>query len=444
MEIDAPTATLLTTMKGSELLINTVPQSEDDLLKWYGTINGVFYPYFKVPGEPLLYSSPAPIQLAPIPLDEIAKRPKNELVKLAYERGVDMSYRYTHEELVKAIYEKENAVKEITAEYLVDEVTKRVRYQNQPAKSLPYETTTRPTFSVFRGLPIEPESGNPFKSIIIVGDTKMFDEFFEEHMMAASIRKGVYFAPDTPYNSETIGKFLTSLESVCGRYAGYRVVPQNMRSYGILGVETPYRDPPWLTAAIPGEWDPHRNPRRSRYGMITYSYCPATDEAMVSAIKKARTIQVGDRTPFDQVSPVLAYAIDHMMGDDEELTRLFTNMFQDSGSVFVASWSNHARTIHRTGANELVVMDSISDPVDYENDPVFKDLQRWLSGHGVTITAVTTALTQTNEGTCTLHAFARALAISAGVPYELPPPDEILVLAHRLMVELDNAYLFYI
>lgn len=70
---------------------------------------------------------------------------------------------------------------------------------------------------------------------------------------------------------------------------------------------------------------------------------------------------------------------------------------------------------------------------DHDQTQTFKDLYSALSRRGFSLTFVRRDPEQGREGTCTLISLARAMALSAGVPVELPIPDEIIVFSHRLV-----------
>lgn len=404
--------------------------SSEDYAKSYGYHDGGFLPYFKLPGEPLLLR----------PVDDRLTREQIEemstlvLKKRMIEFGIvgDLS----REEMIEKMWEYQQSGTRITSTEFADEVYRMMKRITDPEVSRTnFPLETRFTARFMEALLTRVDAGAPYDAIVVVGEVKPFAELFEEELEANSKYPSIYHVMDTLSNRKTVKKFFKAFDIIRDRNANKIVVKAPKRSYGIIGLETPFVEPQWLRDAVPGTWDESANPRRGSKGIITFTRCSFSREHVNRALVKANNIRVGASWPFYRIS-LKMYSIGASTSDlaYDDMANYIMRMQKP---ISIVGWDTHAMIVHRIGT-----VTYLYDPwkQDHHERKSFQEIRRRMNDRGFEFKFVKRDAEQSNEGSCMWVAFARALALSAGVPPNLPIPDEIIVLAHRLLIKSNEEF----
>ena len=210
----------------------------------------------------------------------------------------------------------------------------------------------------------------------------------------------MYFLNDT--NRKNLAKFYTVSKELNELYKGYSLIedesgPQD-KTLGIIGWDVKYEEPQWLKDALPGKWDPRLNPIIDAAGKMYFQKCAFTGKAYENGVKRIQKTAIAKNLYPKYIS------IQHNFVELDA----FVKSPQTSGYI---AWGHHARTIYKKTQNELVIIDPWQQNV--ANQKKFKELTQHLAPMNVRVSFLRKAAEQGAEGSCAVHAFARALMIAA-------------------------------
>lgn len=398
--------------------ITKEPTTFDELIKVYGTLNGKFYPFIKMSTDiELVYEASEPFDFSYATIGDVRGMPIDELRARVQEIDPTKTGE-SNETMVKLVYESyTTGFFHIYDVDFVNEVVTKAMNPAQQTMSLSQMPFSNIRLRAFL-------SGDV---ILIVGNTRLFSSFFENNLNGSAIFKNVYKIPVTDESLKLVGRFLSSLEDVSQTYHGYRIVGKRTHNYGILGWDTPYQDPPWLVNFLSSDWNPKDNPRVHQSGIVTFSVCTLYQRNLTCVIEAAREIKIGEDWPFKRLSE---YVVVILNNDDDDVRSAINKIHRSSSDIFVAIWSGHAKVLQKR-PDFFAIVDSWASPETYASDPIFNTMHRYLEVEDIELKVIPSAVTQRWEGSCAVHALARALSMCFDVDPLLRPPDEFLVMASR-------------
>lgn len=409
---------------------------ESEYSTTYGYANGGFLPYFKISGEQTIFY---PEEDRRITKEDLKSMSDSELSQFAKSLGITMEF--DRRSLIKAIrYELENNTDPITHTELVQNVIDGVNAVDVGvayAKPLPMKNRDTYAIDITIAYMVSDMPPSPQSKILAIGDVKPFAEFFEERLKADSTSTHLYQIEDTEQNRNIVRRFMTSLKDVVNANKGSRIYLARNKPYGIVGFETPFVEPRWLKDAVRGEWIRMFNPRRGSKGILTFTHCSVSISTLELAIRRARGVKVGDEYPFNKISDRII--VFRGRQGEQNLPWVASNISRMDEPISIVAWDNHAMVAHKEQENLIFLYDPWIQ--DHNVRPSFREVKKVLrEDYNIDFVFRSRMPEQAHEGTCMLVSFSRALALSAGLDPMYPIPDEIVVLAYRLVLGTEKRF----
>ena len=232
---------------------------------------------------------------------------------------------------------------------------------------------------------------------------------------------------DHPNDTKKVWAFCQAVRDINKKYENETIIDTpalENSTHGVIGVDIPFDEPSWIRRYAIGK--AKYNPYFTVQGTYYFGETNLSTRRVSRAVKRLKSI---DENTWKMLHAPMT------LTSSANVKRLAA-----LNGEFVCNvvFNEHARTLVKNPnvPGEFWLIDPWKRADDVENEKDFQDIRKRFAKHKLTIIPQNTNSDQSNEGSCVIISFARALWIAHngfGVALRHPIPFEYAVLALRML-----------